>query len=152
MQKHFEILNATRNNILKILDGLSLEELNTVPNGFKNNIIWNVAHIIVTQQLLCYKLSGLEMYLNNDFVDRYKKGSEVDFEISQEELNVIKQFLLSLPEKLEKDYANGIFKSFAEYPTSYNFTLTCLEDAIMFNNVHEGLHIGYILAMKKGEV
>ena len=50
---------------------------------------------------------------------------------------------------LIEDYNNSIFQNFSEYPTSYNFTLNSVEDAIQFNNVHEGLHFGYIMAIKK---
>lgn len=149
MQKQFEILNITRNNVLKTIEGLSLEQLNIVPSGFKNNIIWNVAHLVVTQQLLCYKLSGLDMYIDDAFVAKFKIGSVVDFKVTQEEVDAIKKQLLALPNQLEADYTNATFKSFAEYPTSYNVTLNSVEDAIQFNNVHEGLHFGYIMAMKK---
>jgi len=34
----------------------SLEQLNKIPEGFNNNLIWNIAHCVVTQQLLCYKV------------------------------------------------------------------------------------------------
>ncbi len=149
MQSQFEFLKITRNNVLKAIDGLSNEELNLIPPGFKNNIIWNVAHLVVTQQLLCYKLSGLEMYLDNDFVDSYRKGSEANGKVSQEEIEEIKTQLVELPNKLITDYNNATFKSFAAYPTSYNVILNSIEDAIQFNNVHEGLHFGYIMAMKK---
>ena len=60
MKYHFETLNITRNNIINAIEGLSLEELNTVPKGFNNNVIWNVGHVVATQQLLCYKFSGLK--------------------------------------------------------------------------------------------
>ena len=149
MQKQFEILNITRANVLKTIEGLTIEELNTVPAGFKNNIIWNVAHMVVTQQLLCYKLSELEMHIDNDFVDKYKKGSDVNFEVGREEVDFIINQLKELPNQLIEDYNNAKFKQFAEYPTSYNFTLCCIEDAIQFNSVHEGLHFGYIMALKK---
>jgi hypothetical protein len=148
MQKQFDILNATRNNVLNSINDLSIEQLNTVPNGFSNSIGWNVAHIVVTQQLLCYKLSGLEMSLPVNCIDRFKKGS-VASEISEKEMNNLKAQLMDFPVKLEEDYGTGIFKSFDEYPTSYNVTLNSIEDAIQFNNVHEGLHLGYIMAMKK---
>jgi hypothetical protein len=149
MQKQFEILNITRANVLKAIEGLTIEELNVIPSGFKNNIIWNVGHLVVTQQLLCYKLSGLDMYLKDDFVEKFKKGSEVNFKVAQEEVEGIKKQLLELPNRLIEDYSNSTFKNFAEYPTSYNFTLNSVEDAIQFNNVHEGLHFGYIMAVKK---
>ena len=50
---------------------------------------------------------------------------------------------------MEEDYHKGVFKTYNEYTTSYNVTLNNIEKAIMFNNVHEGLHLGYIMALKK---
>jgi ribosome-associated translation inhibitor RaiA len=149
MKKQFEILSTTRNNILKAIENLSEEQLNKISEGFKNSIIWNVAHVVVTQQLLCYKVSGLQMALNDEFIDKYKKGSEVNFEVKEDEVEYIKTKLQELPNKLQSDYNNAVFKSYTEYPTSYNVTLNNIEEAIQFNNVHEGLHLGYIMAMKK---
>ncbi len=148
MQQQFEILTATRNNLINTIEGLTLTQLNTIPPNFKNNVIWNVGHIAVTQQLLCYKLSGLDMLLDEDFVDRFKKGSEA-VNVVQEELVYIKAQLLSLPRKLQEDYNDSIFKNYIEYTTSYNVILNNIEEAIQFNNVHEGLHFGYIMALKK---
>jgi hypothetical protein len=149
MKYHFEILNITRNNILNAIKDLTLDQLTVVPEGFNNNIIWNVGHVVATQQLLCYKLSGSEMYLDNDFVDKYKKGTFGTAELSQEELDYIVEQLLLLPTKLENDYSNNIFGGYTSYTTSYNITLSSIENAIEFNNVHDGLHLGYIMAMKK---
>ena len=149
MKNHFSILNITRDNIKSSISGLSLEELNKVPTGFNNNIIWNVGHMVATQQLLCYKLSGLEMNLSDDFIDQYKKGSSVSIDVTQEEVEYIIEQLEKLPSLLESDYTNGTFKSYNSYTTSYNFTIGSIEEAIQFNNVHEGVHFGYIMAMKK---
>mgnify|MGYP001466135076 CR=1 FL=1 len=149
MKNHFEILNITRNNILNSIKGLSLSELNEIPVGFNNNIIWNVGHIVATQQLLCYKMSGLDMALDPAFIAKYMKGSFAVGDASQEELDYIVKQLKELPVKAEADYANGVFKEFNSYTTSYNITLANVELAIQFNNVHEGLHFGYIMAMKK---
>ena len=149
MKYTFEILKTTRNNILNSIKGLTFEQLTLIPEGFSNNIIWNVAHVVVTQQLLCYKLSGTEMYLENDFIDKYKKGSVGRTELTQDELVYIIEQLISLPTKLENDYANNVFGNYTPYTTSYNITLSSIENAIQFNNVHDGLHFGYIMALKK---
>ena len=149
MQKQFEIHLATRQNILKAIDNLSEEQLNKIPEGFSNNIAWNVAHVLVTQQLLCYKMANQEMSLDDSFIDLFKKGSIADYEVNQEELILIKEELSTLANKLEEDYKSGLFKEYESYPTSYNVVLNNVEDAIQFNNVHEGLHFGYIMALKK---
>ena len=149
MKNSFEILNITRNNVVNAIKDLSLSELNTIPTGFKNNVIWNVGHIVATQQLLCYKLSGLEMALDGDFIAKYMKGTVPESDVSQQELDYIVEQIRELPAKLESDFTKGIFKEYNSYTTSFNITLDNIEKAIQFNNVHEGLHFGYIMAMKK---
>jgi len=149
MKNHFQILNVTRENIISSISSLSLDELNKVPEQFSNNIIWNIGHLVATQQLLCYKLSSVAMYIDDDFINRYKKGSKVDFKVTQEEVDYILDQLKELPTLVESDYSNGKFKSYQPYTTSYKITLNTIEEAIQFNNVHEGLHFGYIMAMKK---
>ena len=41
----------------------SLAQLNKIPEGFNNNIIWNIAHTVVTHQLLLYKMTGNELQI-----------------------------------------------------------------------------------------
>jgi len=48
---------------LEYFDNYTLEQLNKIPEGFSNNLIWNIGHIIVTQQVLIYKLSNLQGYI-----------------------------------------------------------------------------------------
>ena len=59
----------------KFIDKFSLEQLNTVPKGFKNSIFWNIAHTVVTQQLLTYGLSGQPLLIQDQLVAHYKKGT-----------------------------------------------------------------------------
>ena len=149
MKKKLSILKITRDNILNSIKDLSIEQLNKIPEGFNNNIIWNVAHVVVTQQVLVYKLSGVEPRISSGLIDKYKKGTFAIPNISQTEIDEIKYLLKEAVNWVEEDYEKGIFKNFSEYPTSYNFVLQCTEDAIFFNNIHEALHLGYIMAMKK---
>ena len=149
MKTQLNILKATRKNILKAMDGLSLEALNTIPKGFNNNIIWNATHVVVTQQLLCYKLSGNKMRLPDGIVTAYKKGSEPSEAVSAEQVAQTIAWLSDSIAWIEEDLDQGIFKEYNTYPTSYGYTLTSIEDAVTFNNVHEGMHLGWIGAIKK---
>ena len=145
----FDITVKNRQIMASFLDGFSLEELNKAPKEFNNNIIWNIAHLVVTQQLLTYNLSGLPMLINDEMVKKYRKGSKVETEVSQEEVNQIKELLFSTLEMTKQDYKNGLFKNYKEYTVTTKSTLSNIEQAIEFNNFHEGIHLGYILAMKK---
>lgn len=132
----------------KFLDKFSLEQLNTVPKGFKNSIFWNIAHTVVTQQLLTYGLSGQPLLIQDQLVAHYKKGTVTVHKANKKELEELKSLLLTTLEQTKIDYDNGCFKNFTPYTTSLKVTLSTIEEAIRFNVFHEGIHLGYILAMK----
>jgi hypothetical protein len=149
MKKQFDNLRATRDLLKKVTKDLSLEELNKVPDGYNNNIAWNVCHIVVTQQLLVYSLSGLQPNISNDLISLFRKGSSPNGAVTAETMKVINEKMDTLIHQTYEDYQNGVFKSYKEYPTSYGITLNSVEEAIDFNNMHEALHLGYVMAMKR---
>ncbi|MDG2226994.1 MAG: DinB family protein [Flavobacteriales bacterium] len=149
MDQQFEILLITRKNLLNSMKDLSIGELTKIPNGFNNNIIWNAAHNLATQQLLVYKLSGQSPIIPGELIEKYRKGTSAPKNVSENEINEIKGLLISSAKLMQQDYDNGLFTEYSEYTTSYNITLSSAEDAIAFNNVHEGLHFGYIMGLKK---
>jgi hypothetical protein len=155
LEKLFNITLQNRKILYKILTNTSKEQLLKIPEGYRNNIWWNIAHVVVTQQLLVYNLCGQAMKVPTELVDKFKKGTDPDGTATDEELNMIKGFLFSTLEWAQGDYENSIFKDFNEYTTSANVTLKDVEDAIAFNMFHEGLHLGVILSLEKmliGEV
>lgn len=149
MKNQFNILHTSRKLLLKAIEELTLEQLHTIPDGSKNNIIWNVVHLLVTQQLLHYKLSGLDCLVPDDIIEEHRKGTSPTMKFTESEFENIKELFLGLPVTLEEDYKNGIFKKYNEYPTSTGFIIDSIDAAINFNNFHEGIHIGIILGLKK---
>ena len=126
-----------------------MDDLNKIPEGFSNNIIWNIAHVVVTQQLLVYKLSGLPMHVSEEMVAKYRNKTKPEGNVTQAEVDEINGLLESLLFQTEKDLDAEIFKTYTEYTVSLGTTLTNVEEAIEFNNFHEGIHLGYILALRK---
>ena len=145
----FQTATFTRTSLLQFLEELTPEQLCFIPKGFKNHIVWNIAHILVTEQLLTYKLSGLKMQIDDTFVSLYGKGSTPKKEISLKEIEEIKRELIPAIKQTEKDLKNGIFKTFTPYPTSVGITLKNIKEALQFNSFHEGIHLGIILSIKK---
>jgi len=146
---HLDVLKATRKNIFKSVEHLSNEQLNIIPDGFNNNLIWNLGHVIVTHQLLCYNLAGEMPHVSNEMISAYRKGTRPDGIVSDAGIKEIKELAFSTLDLFQKDIDNKLFKNYKDYPTSYGITLTTFEDAAIFNNVHEAMHLGNILSIRK---
>jgi hypothetical protein len=149
MNPVFEVQKTSREILLKILDSHSLEQLNKIPQGFNNNLIWNIAHCIAAQQALVYKLSGLPSIVPDEFIARYRKDTKPEGDVSQEEVDEIRRLLSDTLQQAEKDYTAKIFLKYTEYTTSMGFTLRNIEDALSFNNYHEATHTGIIMSIRK---
>jgi len=149
MKTQFNILRKSRELAVKELEGLSMDQIHKIPEGFKNNIAWNVAHLVVTQQLLHYKLSGLNCLCTDELIEAHRKGTAPTKTFTEEEFEEVLELLLGLPDTLQEDYETGIFENYTEYPTITGFTLTSIENAISFNNFHEGIDYGIIRSIKK---
>lgn len=151
MKNILEITLQNRKNLHAILEQTPKEDLLKIPQGFRNNIWWNIAHVVVTQQILVYKFSGLQMRVSDELVDKFKKGNVPDGTATDEEMKTVSNsnLLLSTIPWTQEDYDAGLFKDFNEYTTSAKVTLRSIEDAMPFNLFHEGLHLGSILALRK---
>ncbi len=142
-------IRACRKNILGILQSLSHEQINQIPKGFNNNLIWNYGHVIVTQQLLNYGLSGIPMLLDKEIITRYRKGSKPEGEVSIAEFEALQALAQSTLDQTHLDYEAGKLANFKEYPTSFGITLHSIDEAITFNALHEALHLGSCLALRR---
>lgn len=142
---HFKSLRELWSNLLS---NVPADDLFRVPEGFNNHIAWNAAHVVVTQQSLCYSLSGLDVRIPKYLVDKYRKGTSAA-DADPESFAEAMEHLHTTADQLGHDYASGTFQGFTSYATSAGITLESIEQAIAFNNVHEGIHIGYVLALRK---
>jgi DinB superfamily len=151
MATALRILENNRGLYLRLLESFTLEQLNVIPEGFSNNIVWNIGHIIVTQQILVYKLSGLPLLVSQEMEETYKNGSIPTGLTSQSEVYVLKELLMLSVKKTKEDFGRqNFFDNYQEFTTkSTGFTIKSAMDAIEFNNFHEGIHLGIVLQIKK---
>ena len=112
--------------------------------------LWHLGHLVVTQQLLTYGLSGLPLHAPEALVALCRKGtSPADWTDAGPDPAEVKRLLLALPEQFDADQASGVFETFREYPTSTGITLRSLDDAVQFNLFHEGLHARSIARQRR---
>ena len=149
MEATFRIWETSRNIYLKFFDNYSLEQLNKIPAGMSNNLIWNMGHVIVSQQKLVYALSGLPMHIPDSLFEKYQNGSRPDGKTTQAEVDEIKKLLSEMVEKTKADFKAGVFKEYHPYQTKTGFHLGTWKEAMEFNNYHEGIHLGIMMSIKK---
>jgi hypothetical protein len=149
MEATFRIWQTSRGLYQNFLDNYSLDQLNTIPPGMSNNLIWNIGHVIVSQQKLVYALSGLPMHISDSLFEKYQNGSRPDGKTTQAEVDEIKKLLSEMVEKTKFDFEEGVFKEFHPYQTKTGFHLGTWKEAMEFNNYHEGIHLGIMLQIKK---
>ena len=151
MKEVFKFIKDARKAFIKDIESLSLEQLNEIPAGFNNNIIWNFGHIVVTTPILCYVRTGvLPDAAGVKYVSAYAKGTKPTYFVTQEEVNDLKALAISTIESLEADYAAGKFKEIIPFETStYGALLESIEDVIITTAGHDNTHIGYVTAQKR---
>ena len=143
------LLHATRKNIRGLLLAHTPEQMNTLPEGFNNNLIWNAGHVIATCELLTYALSGQRTPSGKEFINRYRKGTRPEGTVGQEEIDYIARELLEGVDRLERAVGQGSFTTFKPYQTSFGVELQSIEDALSFNTMHEAMHLGTMLGIRK---
>ncbi len=149
MKEQFELIRQTRTRFIDLVDGLSIEELNEIPSGMNNNIAWNFGHIVAAQQSLCNALSGVELDVPEEIIAGFKKGTKPEGFISLETIEELKEYAVACIDELEKGLGENVYVQYKSYTTSFGYTLNNIEDAVRFVMVHDALHLGYSMAIRR---
>ena len=143
-------MREIRKSALECVKDLTIDQLNYIPDGFNNNIAWNLGHMVAAQQGVCYKRSGdTPMHISDEFFMSFKPGSKPERFISRQEIDEIAQLMFTNLDQLSTDYQNNIFGPHPSWITRYGVQINNLDEAIEFLPFHEGLHFGYIMALKR---
>ena len=143
--------NYQKNQVFpaRTIKRITTEQFNKIPEGFNNNIIWNLGHMIAAQQGVCYIRAGLAPRLGEDFINTFKSGTKPERTFSDAEIENIKSLLFTTLDQLEEDYSHNIFGGYIAWSTRYGVEIGSIDDAINFLPFHEGLHSGCSAALKR---
>lgn len=145
----FSTLRKQRQLIHRTVSEMSREECLAIPPFRRNNVAWNLAHIITVQQGLAYALTGNPMNIPDEYRQWYFRDTSPADWSGEPDIPRLLEELLHLPEQTEADYAAGKFAQFMPYTTTTGVSLETIDDALGFNIFHEGIHYGIILSIRK---
>lgn len=148
--RHFEYAHVIRRKFSALLDTLGTEQLNVIPEGFNNNIVWHLGHLVVSTPLLCYVRTGVSTGKHIDLVESYRNGTKPERYIGAEEIKWLHERLLSSLEEIEKDYREGLFREIQPYSThTFGVELQNIEDVFQCCTLHDTVHWGNVMSMRK---
>lgn len=146
----FEYIKQTRTTFTGLIEGLSIDEINTIPEGFRNNIGWNFGHIVVSTQILCYRRTAVQPDREIQFLQAYAKGTAPTNWIGEEELAILKSQAKETILQIEQDYAAGVFAPITPFSTeTYGLEMDSIEEVFTMTLAHDNLHLGYAMALRK---
>ena len=142
-----DILIGTRQRMYdNILKDLTEAQWLTQPEGFANNIAWNVGHLIVAHQGLVYMRLGMEGYATQEMGAMYRPGTSPADWTETPDTDELLRLFIELPQKMAEDMAAGKFDNYVKpEPQEGRFPpAESVAHALLFNQNHEGVHAGTI--------
>lgn len=150
MQDRIARIRNAREYLLQLIHRLSLEDLNKIPEGFDNNIIWNIGHLISAQQSICYLRAKVRPTVDSDILRAFQPGSTPQKLLSITEITSLKTVFVKSIDDFAQDFSNDLFDEYRPWVAQpYGMKVDNIVDAMDFLMYHEGLHTGYVMAMKR---
>ncbi|GEM_PF-2244766 len=135
---------------LKFLGNIGAEEAMRMPEGFRNNLHWQLGHLLYTQGVTLYEWCGQPSPIPRGFAAYFGLGTSPedwdslvpDWEILQ--VMALKQ-LRALPQHVTGRLHLPLRKPFK----LMNISMATAGDTLPFLLAHEGEHLGHIKRLRK---
>jgi hypothetical protein len=148
----FKQRNFVRGQTLKMMEGITEEIADRIPEGFRNTIRWNLGHIYVVLERFAFQYMGLPLHLPTGFKELFEYGtSPLNYPVSvpvptlQELDTMLKDQQVRIREALAHRLQEKIVPP---YTTSSGMTLETPEQFLSFSLYHEGMHLSVIKLYK----
>ena len=147
MTNSLELIDRMRIDLLVKTENLKVEQLNAIPYGFNNNIVWNLGHILVVTDELLYKNSHFSFPVHDFDTSGFKKGTRPEKVINEKDISSIRSALSdTIPQfrKLITAYAMA-----SQNKESDLLEKLSNDKSIHFILFHEDMHVSTILRQLK---
>lgn len=148
----FKQLQFVRENTLKVMENITEELADITPDGFNNNIRWNLGHIYFVLEVFAFERNNMPTKLPEDFAVLFAPGtSPADWK--GKPLPSLSELTLLLQEQQGRIKATleGSLPETAHNPlvTKSGLNLETVGEFLNFNLYHEGVHFSTIKLYKR---
>ncbi|GAB3008804.1 hypothetical protein GCM10027051_06670 [Niabella terrae] len=135
-------IDSIRKKVITIVRSLSPEALNTIPEGFNNNIAWNFGHIVVSGYSLVFKATGADPDFSIPYVELFRKGSKPGEPVSAAQVEALielsDRFTTTVKKALTQEES---FRDITAYTTgTFGVSVTTINDMLVTVAMHDTCH------------
>jgi hypothetical protein len=146
----FAFSTILRKQLIHIMDTLTIDELNRIPEGFSNNIAWHAGHLWVSTPILCYHKTLVDPAYDIPQIEAFKNGTVPLKKYVSEDILEIKHGLIDSLNPIKDDYKKGRFNQIKPYSThTFGKQLNAITDVFTCCELHDAIHIGNVKSMLK---
>ncbi|GIP39835.1 hypothetical protein J31TS4_31150 [Paenibacillus sp. J31TS4] len=142
----FQQLKLNRSRTLEAAASVTEEEADRIPNGFNNNIRWQLGHILTTQERMAFRFIGEPLGLPEELTGLFVNGTKpADWTSAPPDLATLRRLLEEQPERIRERLQGRL-----QTPLTLPFKdFTALEEALVFSIGHEAMHAGFLKALHR---
>lgn len=148
----FKQLKVIRSCTINAVKELSESQADLVPEGFNNNIRWNLGHVYLLQERFAFGGSQEPMIVPDGFADLFGVDSKPsEWEVQPPTLPELIQLLEDQTRRIEEKLNICLNEVVAKQPLtlSSGLTLNTIGESLAFSMYHEGMHVQTIRMLKR---
>ena len=152
------VIAATRRLMVEMLRGHTLAQVNAIPAGFRNNLIWNAAHCWVSLHRVVFLRNGAsdqELALMGVPVpdeatrEGYRNGTAPTGDVEAAFVDTVCAALsdATWSARLTEEFL--VPERYTAWTTMWGVELHDAGEGLAYINMHEGMHYGVMLSIRK---
>ncbi|MEQ2465268.1 DinB family protein [Niallia sp. Sow4_A1] len=142
----FKQLETYRKELLGTVEKVTDEQAEIIPDGFNNNIRWNLGHLYLDQFLWIEALTKVASPTSKQFNQWFGFGTTpANFVEETPSFKELKELLKAQPQEILEKYRNELEK---EYPP-IDMGMHTIEQVLIRTIFHEGMHLQAINDLKR---
>ncbi|MRN51683.1 DinB family protein [Paenibacillus monticola] len=147
----FQQLEFIRQLTIKAVEGTSESTLDIIPEGFSNNLRWNLGHIYGVQEKFAFHFAGEPSVLPENFIRLFANGTKpADWNEETPTLEVLLEMLAQQPKRIQESFYNRLEEPVNNpLTTSSGLTLSTIGEFLSYTLYHEGMHFNTIKLLKR---
>ncbi|GAB6929026.1 DinB family protein [Paenibacillus sp. JCM 10914] len=143
-------LDFARASTVRTIQDLTEQAADIIPDGFMNNIRWNLGHIYTVHEQFAFATAGELVKLPEGFEAWFATGTKpADWTSEPPALSELIELLQEQAARIRETFSNRLDQASAHPMTIGPLTLQTVGEFLAFSMYHEGMHTQSIKSYKK---